>query len=172
MHFLLLLCLPFWAWGESFTGKVVNVSDGDTVTVLREGNLQERVRLTGIDAPEKEQDFGQRAKEALSDLVAGEVVTVEFQKRDFYGRIVGKIFLQKKDVSLEQVTRGLAWHYRQYAREQAPEDAAAYATAQVEAQREEIGLWSMPDAKPPWEFRRERKRPATEKRKAARAAAY
>ncbi len=88
---------------------VVHVADGDTITVLDAGKVQHKVRLAGIDAPEKAQPFGQRSRESLADLVAGRTVIVETHKKDRYGRYVGKVILNSRDVNLEQIRRGMAW---------------------------------------------------------------
>lgn len=136
---------------ESFIGKVVGVSDGDTITVLHD-LTPEKIRLNGIDCPEKKQDFGQRAKQFTSALVFAKQVKVTYQKRERYGRILGNVSIQGKDLSEELVRAGMAWHYRQYSKDahlQELEDEA------FEARR---GLWSMPDPTPPWQFRKERKR--------------
>jgi endonuclease YncB( thermonuclease family) len=97
----LAFCLLFLppAHAETFTGKVVTILDGDTVEVLVDQRPQ-RVRLEGIDAPEKAQPFGARAKQRLADLVGGQVVTVESEKVDKYGRTVGKLTLNGVDVNL------------------------------------------------------------------------
>ena len=101
--------------------RVVGVSDGDTITVLDSYNQQHRIRLYGIDAPEKKQPFGSRAKQNLSSLAFGRGATVEWSKTDRYGRIVGKVTVSGEDVGLRQLQAGLAWWYRQYAREQRPQ---------------------------------------------------
>jgi endonuclease YncB( thermonuclease family) len=104
------------AWGASsgasaevLQGIVVAVQDGDTLTLLDEDKTQHRIRLAGIDAPEKRQPFGQRSKEGLSGLVYRHTISVEWHKHDRYGRVVGKVLLAGKDVNLAQVEAGLAW---------------------------------------------------------------
>lgn len=153
----LALFLPLLALADSFEGKVVNVSDGDTVKVLRQDKTLEKIRLLGIDAPEKNQDFGQKSKTALNDKVAGQLVKVEYTKRDRYGRLLAKIWNGTEDVNLSQVKNGFAWHYKHYAKDQGPADAAAYAAAEVEARAKTAGLWAGNAPTPPWEFRQERK---------------
>ena len=108
------------AHAETISGRVVGVADGDTLTLLDSSNQQHRIRLYGIDAPEKKQPFGSRAKQNLSSLAYGKSVTVEWSKLDRYGRIVGKAIVNGEDVGLRQLQAGLAWWYRQYAREQTP----------------------------------------------------
>jgi endonuclease YncB( thermonuclease family) len=130
------------------------VADGDTITVLGAGNRQSRVRLQGIDAPESRQAFGQASKRNLSDLVFNKQVVVEYEKTDRYGRTLGKVVAFGRDVNLEQVRAGLAWHYKYYQDEQTPNDRRLYADAETEARSAARGLWADPDPIPPWDFRR------------------
>ena len=102
---ILALALSSPAWAD-FTGKVVAVADGDTITVLDADQVQHKIRLTGIDAPEKKQPFGNRSKQNLSDMVFNKTVIVETDKRDRYGRELGKVLASGKDVNLEQVCAG------------------------------------------------------------------
>jgi endonuclease YncB( thermonuclease family) len=111
----------------------------------------------GIDCPEKAQPFGQNAKQSLSDLVFGRSVNVEWQKLDRYERIVGKVLVSGQDANLEQVRRGLAWHYKKYEREQEPLDRATYSQAEIEARMSNRGLWSDPTPIPPWDWRKSKK---------------
>lgn len=142
---------------DTLHGRVVAVSDGDTVTVLDDTNTQWKIRLMGIDAPEKKQAFGSKSKESLSALVFNKQVHVEFNKQDKYSRTVGKIMVYGIDANLEQVKAGLAWHYKQYAREQSEADRAAYAHAEEQARSEKRGLWADPDPTPPWDWRKQQK---------------
>lgn len=141
------------ASAETYQGRIVGVADGDTITVLDGDNTQHKVRLSGIDAPEKAQAFGQRSKQSLSDLVYGRAVAVESSKRDRYGREVGKVLADGLDVNLEQVKRGLAWHYKAYAREQLPADRITYSEAEQGARDARIGLWQDAGPVAPWDFR-------------------
>jgi endonuclease YncB( thermonuclease family) len=156
---LVLLAVHGAAWADRLNGLVVGVSDGDTITVLDDHRRQLKVRLAGIDAPEKRQDFGNRAKQSLSDLAYKQRVIVDTGKTDRYGRIIGKVTVNGQDVNLEQVRRGLAWHYKVYEREQAPGDRLAYAAAEKVARASKTGLWAMPTPIPPWEFRRAKNTP-------------
>ncbi len=142
------------AANAQLTGKVVSVEDGDTVTVLDSEKKQTRVRLAGIDCPESGQDFGQKAKQFLSKIVYGEQVVIVGSKIDRYGRLVGKIIFNGRDVNLDIVAAGLAWHYKEYEREQSVEDRRLYAAAENSARAAKKGLWSMSNAIPPWEFRK------------------
>jgi len=133
--------------------KVVKVTDGDTVHVLDQTKTKHKIRLGGIDAPEKKQAFGQKSKQNLSGLIAGKNVEVEYSKRDRYGRIIGKLVHQGQDVNLLQIKHGYAWHYKYYQKDQSKLDRVLYSSAEIEAKAETIGLWAAP-ATPPWEFRR------------------
>ena len=157
---LLTLFLAGWfsvasaAGLQVFPGRVVGVLDGDTVDVLTVDHVQERIRLMGIDAPEKAQAFGQRSKQFLADLVFGKTVEIEWRHRERYGRIVGRVLLDGRDVNLEMVQAGLAWHYKAYEREQRPEDRELYAFAETAARKKSQGLWGDLNPIPPWNYRR------------------
>jgi endonuclease YncB( thermonuclease family) len=162
-----LLILSGVARAESLLGRVVGVSDGDTVTVLDTAKAQHKVRLAGIDAPEKGQPFGERSKENLSRLVFGRDVRVDWHKTDRYGRLVGTVWVVSPDMpcigkpdcpktldaGLAQLTVGLAWHYKKYAGEQEPQQRGQYEFAEDEAKARRAGLWREPDSVPPWEWR-------------------
>jgi len=141
---------------------VVKVADGDTVTVLDSNKEQRRVRLAGIDAPEKRQPFGNASRKKLRELVAGKEVRVEFEKYDRYGRVVGKVLVtppdcpscgKTLDAGLAQITSGMAWWYRKYAHEQSPEDRGRYEFAKQEAKGKKVGLWQEKNPVPPWEYK-------------------
>ncbi len=135
-----------------FTGRVVGVSDGDTITVLHNGK-GERIGLHGIDCPEKRQAFGNRAKQFTSKLVFGNTVTVQVMDRDRYGRTVGVVLLPDgRSLNHELVRAGLAWMYRRYTNDQSLSDL------EEEARVAGRGLWADPHAVPPWEWRIMRKR--------------
>lgn len=152
------------AEARSLVVSVVGIADGDTLTVLDSNRLQHKVRLSGIDAPEKNQPFGDRSRQNLSARVHGKTVRVEWSKEDRYGRWVAKVLLeppagcqpscaQPLDVNLEQVRAGLAWHYKQYESEQPRTDRQTYAQAEQTARAERIGLWSDPHPVMPWDWR-------------------
>ncbi len=153
------------ASAETIRGKVVGVSDGDTITVLDPSREQHKIRVSGIDAPEKAQPFGQRSKESLSSLVFGKEVDVLWTKRDRYQRIVGKVMVAEPscqrvlcsrtlDAGYAQVTKGLAWWYKKYAKEQSHEDALRYEVAEQKAHARRVGLWSDRQPTPPWDWRK------------------
>lgn len=135
-------------------GRVVAVQDGDTITVLDAENRQHRIRLSGIDAPEKGQPFGQRSKQSLSSLVFGQEVTVDTSKVDRYGREIGRVVVHGVDANLEQLKLGMAWHYKAYAKEQPLPERSTYADAEEQATQGRVGLWSDDAPTPPWEYRR------------------
>lgn len=140
---------------ETIIGRVIAVSDGDTIKILDDSKKMYVIRLKGIDAPEKAQSFGQRAKQSLSDLAFERRVEVHWNKRDRYGRIVGKVIDNTgSDICLEQIARGMAWHYQQYASEQSVEDRRSYASAENSARAANVGLWSEVQPTPPWAWRR------------------
>ena len=111
------------------------------------------MRLAGIDAPEKAQAFGQRSKQTLSDLVYAKTVSAEISKTDKYGRSIAVIFLDGRDVNLEQVRAGMAWHYKQYQAEQSETERLTYAQAEDTARYSKRGLWVDADPMPPWVWR-------------------
>ena len=133
--------------------KVVKVTDGDTVHVLDQSTVKHKIRLGGIDAPEKKQAFGKKSTQNLASLVAGKQVEVEYDKRDRYGRIIGKLIKDGKDINLLQIKHGYAWHYKYYQKDQTRLDRDLYSSAEIEAREKRLGLW-VEAAIPPWEFRR------------------
>jgi len=149
----LTLGLSGLALAEVLVGQVVGISDGDTITLLDANRNQHKIRLAGIDAPEKAQAFGQASKKSLSDLVYGKQVTVYWDKTDRYQRTVGKVTLNDQDICLEQVKRGMAWHYKQYQRDQSPQDRLKYDQAEREARHNRIGLWADVSPVEPSKFR-------------------
>jgi len=154
-HFVLLFVLMLLGvktQAENLSGLVVRVADGDTVTVLVDKN-EIKVRLAGIDAPEKKQPYGTASKKNLSELTYQKVVTLQCGKTDRYKRRVCTVLNGDQDVCLAQIQSGMAWWYRKYAREQTKEERASYAAAEEDARLAQRGLWSDNDPAPPWEWR-------------------
>ena len=144
---VIILALP--AFTAAFTGLVVGVVDGDTIDVLHNGKA-ERVRLYGIDCPEKKQPFGRKAKEATSGLAYRKIVVVMVNSHDRYGRTIGKVILPNgKSLNSELVRAGYAWWYRRYA----PKDFELM-ILQRDSRSSKTGLWDAPEPVAPWEFRR------------------
>ena len=147
-----------------FTGKVVAVADGDTITVLRD-HEQVKIRLAGIDAPEKAQPFGERAKQNMSRLVFGKEVRVDDRKKDRYGRTIGRVWVASDecrqvdcpktlDAGMALLTVGLAWHYKRFENEQPPEEREQYSLAEDEAHAKRAGLWRDAEPVAPWDWRK------------------
>lgn len=151
-----LLATPTHA--ETLMGRVVGISDGDTLTLLDMANTQHKIRLAGMDSPEKGQPFGQACKQSLSDLAYDRVVAVESNKLDRYGRVIGKVLVNGLDVNLEQVRRGCGWHYKKYQNEQSLDDRLSYSRAEDAARASRVGLWTDNDPVPPWDWRKARRK--------------
>jgi endonuclease YncB( thermonuclease family) len=143
-------------WAETLVGRVVGITDGDTLTIVDADRIQHKIRIAGIDAPEKRQPFGEASRQNLAHLTFGKLTTVKWYKRS-YKRLVGNAFVNGKDIGLEQVRAGMAWHYKAYEHEQTSEARVQYAIAEVRARRERLGLWKDKDPIPPWEWRHMRR---------------
>lgn len=145
----------------------VGVSDGDTLTARcgAAGSFEQvKVRVAGIDAPERKQAFGARSKETLSDLTFYKTARLDCVKSDRYGRRVCNVWVapnsnpngpQKLDAGLAMVTLGMAWWYRAYSREQTPEARGQYEFAEAEAKARRVGLWRDVEQLAPWEWRKQ-----------------
>lgn len=152
-YLLLFLLLPLFqcapASNNEAIGQVVSVADGDTFTLLMKGNQQVKVRLYGIDCPERSQDFGTAARQKLRELTTGHTIRIEEKDKDRYGRIVA-IAYTNNDLSIneEMLRSGFAWHYTQYDKNE------AWSALEREARRQKKGLWVQRNATPPWHFRK------------------
>jgi micrococcal nuclease len=149
------LVLAFTALGQEpvILGRVVGVTDGDTIKVLISEKQLLRIRLAFCDAPEKKQAFGARAKQAMSELVFGKDIELRTHAIDRYGRTVAQVLVDAKDVGAEMVRQGMAWVYDRYITEASTEIQDTYRKAQEEAKADKRVLWSDPNAIPPWIFR-------------------
>lgn len=147
---LLALLLPITVSATELGGLVVGVSDGDTLKVMTPNHQTLKVRLVEIDAPEKDQAFGQKSKQSLSQLCFNKHAIIREQGRDKYQRVLGRVSCAGVDANAEQVKRGMAWAYSQYLTDQS---IAAY---QATAQHQGIGLWIDRAPIPPWVFRHAR----------------
>ena len=161
---VLVLMLPGGAAAEMM-GRVTAVADGDTLTVVVDGQGPLTVRLAGIDAPERYQDFGRQAHNHLSALVSGQEVRLEVQGKAPDGSTVTRLWIAEPacqapncpktlDVGLAQISSGLAWHDRPQQQAQNPEDRKRYARAEFMAKVRRFGLWSAQNPVPPWVWRR------------------
>ena len=149
--FLALLAGPLLA--AEYAGRVVAISDGDTLTLLVPDGAsfkQVKVRLGEIDTPESRQPYGQRAKQVLSDLAFGKPARVVVETTDKYGRTVGRVYVGGVDVNAEMIRQGAAWAYRQYLKDQ------SLLKLEADAKAAKRGLWALPEAAncPPWDWRR------------------
>ena len=154
---ILLLLLSLLSFAEELTGKVIKVSDGDTITVLDSNNQKYKIRLQGIDAPETQQAFGENSRQSLASLVYDKEVIILWDKRDKYARILGKVIVDGRDANYEQLKKGLAWYYKQYENDLSDEDKERYSEAEAWARNYTEGLWTDSKSIPPWEFRHKRK---------------
>lgn len=139
------LCMFRLSAAEDVEGKVVGVHDGDTITVLSKDRQQFKIRLHGIDAPESKQPFGDRAKRHLSDLVFNKSVRVDVKGKDRYGRALGVVYLDGKDINAVMVRDGYAWAYVRYSND--------YVKQEKQARAARRGLWSQRNPVPPWQWR-------------------
>ena len=132
--------LLFYVWlcaspeALAFLGKVIAVADGDTVTVLTQDNQKVKIRLAGIDTPERSQAFGQKAKQAISSKIFGKTIEIKEETIDRYGRTVANLYLGSRWINLEMVEDGFAWHYKKYSKDR------KLASAEVEAKQLRKGL--------------------------------
>lgn len=137
------------AGAQEVQGQVVKVADGDTITLKKTDGQTIRIRFLGIDAPEHDQAGGPASKAHLESLISGRNVTVRYRNLDQYGRTVGKVLVDGKDVNLSQLQTGNAWFYRTYQKSMFPEDRPIYAAAEEKARSERVGLWSESNPTPP-----------------------
>lgn len=148
---VLLFLFPIFLSAQTLKGKVVRVSDGDTVVLLDADNTQHKIRLNGIDAPENGQPYGDKSKEYLSGLIAGKEVAVEVKGKDQYKRILGVVYLGDTNINAEMIRAGYAWNYK-YSKDK------YYIKLQEKAKAEKKGLWKDKNAVDPWEWRKENKK--------------
>ena len=144
---LLLWFVAASANAAEWSGRVVGIADGDSLTLLVDGHRQVKVRLAGIDASEHDQPFGQRSRQSLSELAFSKTATVAVSKIDDYGRSIGTVTVGGVNVEAEQVRRGLAWVYRHYSHD------ARLLALEAEAKAARRGLWADANPIPPWDWR-------------------
>lgn len=137
--------------GNVVKGKVVKVYDGDTITLLDTSNNQLKIRFSGIDAPERKQAFGEKSRDYLASMIAGKTVEVKVKEKDKYGRYIGTVYSNNKDINLEMLKGGYAWHYSHY------DNQRSYQNAMNDAKARKLGLWRDKNATAPWNFRRNEK---------------
>ena len=151
LFLVLFLSIATAAFGQRFPVTVVGITDGDTFTVINRDKLQLKVRIIGIDAPEKKQAYGNKSRQTLSDLIFQQQIEIDVQYQEKWGRYVAKVYLADgRDVGLLMLQAGMAWHNVNY------DKTPAYAAAEKAARKAKKGLWA--DAHPvaPWDFRSRR----------------
>lgn len=144
---ILIAAILFSFPQEIIKGRVIGVTDGDSIVILLENKTQIKVRLEGIDCPESNQDFGQKAKQATVDLCFKKDVTLHKTGTDRYGRTLGFVYVGDTCINKELIRTGFAWHYKKYNSD--PE----LAKLETEARKNKVGLWSHPNPEAPWDFR-------------------
>lgn len=152
----ILLVFCFFLSAYAFEAKVVKVYDGDTATVISEDGRKLKIRLFGIDAPERDQDFGKKSGATLSRMINRKEVEIDVVAEDKYGRLVGIIYLGKRNINEEMVKKGLAWVYRRYCNRS---ECERFIALEDEARVKRKGLWDQSDPVAPWDYRRDKKKP-------------
>jgi endonuclease YncB( thermonuclease family) len=148
VRYLLFSILVVLLGNDKFTAKVIGVTDGDTIVVLTNDKQQIKIRLEGIDCPESNQDYGERAKQATVQLCFGKEVTVQKSGEDRYGRTLAYIYIGNVCINKQLLSLGMAWHYKQYNKD------TELAKLEIEAREKKAGLWSQPNPTPPWDWRK------------------
>jgi micrococcal nuclease len=146
---IVLLLVPVTTQADTLVGSVVGISDGDTLTLLDESKVQHKIRLAAIDAPEKAQAFGNRSKQALSDLCYDKAASIKVVDTDRYGRTVGEVTCAGTNANEAMVKSGMAWVYRKYAK-----GYPGLYKLEDEAKAAKRGLWADSNPVPPWEWRK------------------
>jgi len=162
--FVIIFTLNINYLRADFTAKVQRVVDGDTVHVIDKAGKKFKVRLTGIDAPEKNQPYGLASTYKLTEILINKLVLLKSKPNngkpytiDRYKRVLAKIILDGKDINLSQVLTGYAWHFKRYQKQQSPSDRELYSEAEIDAKKNELGLWEEKNPIAPWKWRKMKK---------------
>ena len=153
LHFASLLLLTLVVTGGTAyrvneqSGKVIKIIDGDTFDMLTRENKTVRIRMNGIDCPERKQDYYQVAKDALGNLIFQKNVELQVTGRDRNKRLIAIVFCDRQNINLAMISHGYAWHYKKYSSD------SSFAKAELEARKKRLGLWKMNKPVAPWEFR-------------------
>jgi len=145
---LIFIGLLSYLQADVLKGKVVGISDGDTIKILTQDDKLYKIRLNDIDAPENKQAFGNKSKENLKKYIYNKNVSVHYKTKDKYGRILGTVYLNNQDINLQQVKDGFAWVYKKYSKN------IIYYKAEKEAQNKREGLWQDKNPIEPWIYRK------------------
>ena len=162
--FVIIFTLNINYLRADFTAKVQRVVDGDTVHVIDKAGKKFKVRLTGIDAPEKNQPYGLAATYKLTEILINKLVLLKSKPNngkpytvDRYKRVLAKIILDGRDINLSQVLTGYAWHFKRYQKQQSPSDRELYSEAEIDAKKNKLGLWGEKNPIAPWKWRKIKK---------------
>jgi len=157
---IILFLLSTYTYAD-FNAEVLRIIDGDTVVVVDSDGQKLRIRLLGIDTPEKNQRFGYESSAYLKKILNKQSVTIisspdknKPYTLGYYKRIIGKIFLNGRDINLEMIQKGMAWHFKKYKKSQPIKDRYSYNKAEVNARKKNIGLWKNENPLPPWKWRK------------------
>ena len=162
--FVITFSLSFTVVRADFNAKVQRVVDGDTIYVVDNFGQKFKVRLTGIDAPEQNQPYGLASTYHLRELLLNKLVLLKSKSMngkpysvDRYKRVLAKVILDGKDVNLSQVLSGYAWHFKRYQKQQSSADRELYTEAEINAKKNELGLWGEKKPIAPWKWRKIKK---------------
>jgi endonuclease YncB( thermonuclease family) len=157
---IILFSISTYTYGD-FNAQVVRIVDGDTIQVIDSNGVNFKIRLLGIDTPELKQRFGYESSLSLKKIIDGKsviIISKPEKNKPYtlgrYKRIIGKIILNGKDINLEMVQKGMAWHYKKYIKSQNVEDRQSYNNAEQDARLNKVGLWSDVNPVAPWEWRK------------------
>ena len=157
---IILFSISTYTYGD-FNAQVVRIVDGDTIQVIDSNGIKFKIRLLGVDTPELKQRFGYESSLSLKKIIDGKsviIISKPEKNKPYtlgrYKRIIGKIILNGKDINLEMVQKGMAWHYKKYIKSQNVEDRQSYNNAEQDARLNKIGLWSDVNPVAPWEWRK------------------
>ena len=149
LSLFVLLLLAFSSPSFAWTGKVTGVADGDTITVLHDGR-SEKIRLHGIDTPERKQAFGNKAEALTNSLVRGRTIEVMPQTVDRYGRTVALVYVDGQSLNELLIRNGYAWVYQKYCKDSF---CSEWSRLEEQARSQKKGMWQDPHIVPPWEWR-------------------
>ena len=159
--FVIIFILTIYSVRADFTAKVQRVVDGDTVHVVNKAGKKFKVRLTGIDAPEKNQPYGLASTYKLTEMLINKWYLLKSKPNngniysiDRYNRVLAKIIYDGKDINLFQVSSGYAWHFKRYQKQQSPLNRELYSEAELNAQKNKLGLWGEKNPVAPWKWRK------------------
>ena len=136
---------------------ITRIVDGDTIQVMKGSSEEMRVRLAGIDAPERDQRFGRQARLHLEKLLKDKSVALDILYKDYFGRSVAIVLLKQRDINLRMISDGFAWAFRKYLRDLPPGKGSIYLREEKIAKHQKLGLWSLNEPISPWQFRRKKR---------------